>query len=410
MIERHESSIETPYGWVVAIVSLAIMAIGFGVPYVVVVALKPIAAEFGWPRSWPALGNSCVYVGAGIGGIFMGWLTDRIGVMWPAVLGSFMVGIGAMLVSSSHGIGQFLFAHALFIGLLGNSTTFTPLMANVMRWFDRRRGVAVALVASGQSVAGAIWPPIFSHAIDQVGWRTTLFWFGALCIVTMVPLALLLHRRPPQQHAGALAAEPQRGAQVLGMPANLVLGMLCFAIVGCCVAMAMPMVHTVAFCSDLGFLPERGAEMLSLLLACAFLSRIFWGRLSDRIGGLRTILIGASCQALMLSLYLVIDNLYGLYALSAGFGLAFGGIVPAYALAVRELFPGAEAGWRVGSVYLFGTSGMALGAWLGGYIFDLSANYQMAFLVGVAFNMMNLVLIGLLVLRQSRYRFGMAVA
>ena len=410
MAERHQSSVETPYGWVIAIVSLTMMAFGYGIPYVVVVALKPIAAEFDWPRSWPALGNSCVYIGAGIGGIVMGWLTDRIGVMWPALLGSVMVGIGAVLVSTSHGIGQFLLAHALFIGLLGNSTTFTPLMANVMRWFDRRRGVAAALVASGQSVAGAVWPPIFSHTIDQFGWRATLFWFGLLCTAVMAPMALFLHRRPPPQHAMALAAEPRRGEQVLGLPANLVLAMLCLAIVGCCTAMAMPMVHTVAFCSDLGFQAERGAEMLSLLLACAFFSRLFWGRLSDRIGGLRTVLIGASCQAIMLSLYLVADNLYALYALSAGFGLAFGGIIPAYALAVRDLFPSAEAGWRVGCIYLFGTTGMALGAWLGGYIFDLTANYQAAFLVGVIFNVMNLILIGTLVLRQSRLRLRMAVA
>jgi MFS family permease len=226
----------------------------------------------------------------------------------------------------------------------------------------------------------------------------------------MVPLASLLRQRPPAQHASTMAAEPQQGDSVLGLPPNLVLGMLALAIVGCCVAMAMPMVHTVAYCSDLGFRPEHGALMLSLLLACAFMGRIFWGRLSDRIGGLRTILIGATCQALMLSLYQVVDGVVQLYVLSAAFGLAFGGIVPAYSLAVRDLFPGAEAGWRIGVVYLFGTAGMALGAWLGGYIFDLTADYHMAFLTGVGFNLANLMLIGFLVLRQSRLRFGLAMA
>ncbi|HYM29873.1 MAG TPA: MFS transporter [Candidatus Cybelea sp.] len=410
MADTRGGSIETSYGWTIATASFLLMSIGFGIPYVVVVALKQIAAEFDWPRWVPSLGNGMVYLGAGVGGIAVGWISDRIGVMWPALVGSIMLGTGAILVSTSHGALQFMVAHAVFIGLLGNATMFAPLMANVTRWFDRRRGVAVSLVASGQSVAGAIWPPIFQFAIEHIGWRDTLFYFGIFATLTMAPMTLMLRRRPPVPLPDTLASEPQGGDDVLGLPPNLVLAMLCLAIVGCCVAMAMPMVHTVAFCSDLGFDPARGAEMLSLLLASAFVSRLFWGRLSDRVGGLRTIMIGAGAQALMLSLYLAVDGVAEMFALSAAFGLAFGGIVPAYTLAVRDLFPSPEAGWRIGTIYLFGLVGMALGGWLGGYIYDMTASYRPAFLTGVFFNLANLMLISFLVLRQSRTKVGMATA
>jgi len=409
MSQRRVDSVETSYGWVVAVASMAIMGIGFGAPYVVVVGLKPIAAEFAWPRSIPSLATASAYIGTGLGGIAMGWWADRVGVMWPALLGSLMVGLGLFVASGSNDMWQLYLSHGLLIGLIGNAGTFSPLMSNVTRWFDRRMGVAVALVASGQSIAGAIWPPVFRYSIDLVGWRQTMIWFGLFSVATMAPLSLLLRRRPPVPTMRSVSSDPRHGEPVLGLPANLVLGMLCLAIVGCCVAMAMPMVHTVAYCSDLGYLPARGAEMLSLLLASAFLSRLFWGRLSDQVGGLKTILIGASCQAVALSLYLVVDGEIALYALSAGFGLAFGGIVPAYALAARELFPSSQAGWRIGTIYLFGTIGMALGGWLGGFIYDLTANYRPAFAVGVLFNLLNLALLGLLVARQSRPRLDPAM-
>jgi MFS family permease len=273
-------------------------------------------------------------------------------------------------------------------------------MSNVTRWFDNNRGVALSIVASGQSVAGGICPPLFRWGIDQIGWRMTLIAYGVFATSTMLPLALCL-RRPPS----APARKPGTGSAVDGRSGSrinptLALALLSIAIVGCCVAMAMPIVHTVAFCGDLGFAAARGAEMLSLLLAAAFFSRMFWGRLSDRIGGLRTILYGAAAQAVALAFYMVVDGLFQLYVLSAAFGLAFGGIVPAYTLAVRDLFPVGDAGWRIGIVYFFGTIGMALGGWMGGVVFDQFLHYQAAFALGVVFNLVNIAAIGTLLYHQ----------
>jgi len=395
------TSVETPYGWLVVWASLFMVSIGFGGTYLIVVGLKPIAAEFGWPREVPSLAYSLTMLGAGLGGVGMGWLADRWGIFWPALIGSVMIGLGILLSSRAESQFALFFAHGVVMGLLGNATLFSPLLTNATRWFDRRRGVAISVVASGQAVAGAVWPPVFSWAMEQYGWRDTMAFYSVFAVCMMVPVCFVFRRPPPGwAPAGSAAARAQivhGPTRVLGLPPNLVLAMLCLAIVGCCVAMAMPMVHVVAHCSDLGYAPARGAEMLSLLLAAAFFSRLFWGRLSDRIGGLNTILLGSSCQLLGLVAFSWVESLAGLYVVALAYGLGYGGIVPSYALAIRELFPAHEAGWRIGAIFLFGTAGMALGGWLGGAIYDLAAAYRWAFLVGIAFNLLNLALIGPLV-------------
>lgn len=392
----------------VAVASAVIVFIGFGALYIVVVNLKPIADDLAVPRSTPSLAYSLAYFGTGVGGIAFAWWADRVGAMWPALVGSVALGCGCVL-SGMGAEWQLYLGHGLLMGLLGNAGTFAPLMANVSRWFDLRRGSALALVASGQQIAGAFWPPVFRYASDAIGWRGTLFWYGVLALATMAPLCLLLRGKPPAPALTTAVADPSPGA-VLELAPNMVFGIVCAAIVCCCIAMAMPMSHLVAFCSDLGYLPARGAEMLSLLLGSAFLSRMFWGRLSDRLGGLPTVLIGSACQATFLSLYLFVDSLAGLYAVSAAFGLGFGGIIPSYVLAMRQLFPAAEAGWRIATLILFGLAGMAIGGWLGGAIYDWAAYYQPAFAIGVAFNLLNLVLIGVLVVRMPRRDSVLAAA
>lgn len=400
---------ETRRSWWIATASMLIMFVGWGAPYVVAVALKPIAAELAVPRSIPSLATSLAYIGSGVGGIFMGWWADRVGAMWPALLGSLMVGLGA-IVASSGGVWQLYVGYGVMVGLLGNAGTFAPLMANTSRWFGRRRGTALALVASGQQIAGTVWPPVFRYGLDAIGWRATLVCYGAAALATMLPLCILLRHRPPPQSARAAAHEARRSGPPLGLPSNLVQGLLCAAIFCCCIAMVLPMAHLVAFCSDLGYAPARGAEMLSLLLGSAFLSRMLWGRLSDKLGGLRTVLIGTAAQAVFLSFYIFVDDLVLLYVVSAAFGIGFGGIIPSYVLALRDLFPASEAGWRIGALLLFGLGGMAVGAWLGGFIYDWFANYQPAFAVGVTFNLVTVVLVAGLVLRGNRPRQPLAAA
>lgn len=393
-------TVETAASWHVAIASVLVMAAGWGAPSLIAVSLKPIAADLGTSRSVPALAASLTYLGSGVGGIAMGWAADRFGAMWPALLGSLMIGLG-LIVAGGGAVWQLYLGFGLLVGLLGGSGIFSPLMANVSRWFDRRRGTALTLVASGQPLAGALWPPVFRWGVNHLGWQATMLWYGVFVLCVLPPLCLLLRRRPPaavaaaEARAGGLAG--RRGPAAAGLAT---MATLCGAIVCCCIPMAMPSGHVVALCSDLGFAPARGAEMLSLLLAGAFVSRVLWGRVADRVGGLFTILASSVAQAAVLSLFAVVDGLVGLYLISAAFGLAFGGLVPSYVLAVRDLFPAGQAGWRIGTVLLFGLIGMATGAWLAGWIFDRFAAYAPAFLLGVAVNLVNLALIGALILRR----------
>lgn len=385
-------SIERPYGWVVANVSLLMMAIGFGGPYLIVVGLKAVSTDLGVPREVPSLAYAVSIFGAGVGGIVMGWWADRVGLFKPVLLAAVMVPVGVYLIGRAETPLELYLAHGVVLGFFGNGAMFAPTVANVTRWFDRRRGLAISIVVSGQSLAGAIWPQLFQWGFDRWGWRQTAMYYAIFCATSLVPLAFFLRPRPPAPPTGS-AQRLVVGAPVLGLPANFVQAMLCLAIVGCCIAMAMPMVHVAAFCTDLGFAAEHGARLLSILLLCAFVSRLFWGNMADRIGGLNTILASSSLQAIALSFYAWVDTLPSLYVLSIGFGLAFGGIIPTYAVVVREYFPVSEAGWRIGATFMFGTFGMALGGWAGGRIFDVFGFYQAAFMVGVVANLLNLVLI-----------------
>jgi len=395
-LHHDEIVIETPASWRIAVVSMLVIAIGWGAPYLISVALKVMAADLGAARSVPSFAASLCYVGIGVGGIFMGWWADRVGAMWTALLGSIMVGAGA-IVASGGAEWQLYLGFGAMIGLLGGAGLFAPLMSNTSRWFHAKRGTALAIVASGQQLAGLFWPQVFRYALDVTDWRTTLFWYGVLVLAVVPAMCLMLRHRPPAPVRTSVhlssAGRPHRATS------NLVQAVLCAAIVFCCVPMALPLQHLVAFCSDLGYAQARGTEMLTLLLIAAFLSRWIWGRMSDRIGGLRTILVGSLTQAAFLACYLFVDNLYALYAVSAAFGIGFGGIIPSYVLTVRDLFPASEAGWRIGTVLFFGLVGMAVGAWMGGALYDWFADYKPAFALGVAFNVLNLVLIGGLLMR-----------
>ena len=394
------SSIETRESWVVASVALFIMMMAFGAAWITAVGLKDIAAEAGGARSIPALASSLAWLGSGIGGILMGRLAERIGTRWTVMSGALMIGLG-LTISTLGPPWPLWIGHGLFIGLIGLGGINAPLYIYVSRWFDRRRGSALALISSGSYLAGAMWPPVFERAIVNFGWRQTMLWYALAEIVVIVPLAAIYLRHPPEEvHAMTASGGGVGHARVLGMPRNLVFAMMCGAGVLCCIPMAMPQGHLVAFCSDVGISRSMGALMLSVLLGTAFFSRQVWGVISDRVGGLATVLIGSVWQTVSMTGFLVTQNEAGLFTVAAAFGLGFSGIIPAYVLAVRELFPASEASWRIPTMLLFSGFGMAAGGWIAGLLYDHFGYYAPAFATGVGSNLLNILVVGVLVARQ----------
>jgi MFS family permease len=387
------------------LVTLALMTIGSSGMYVVSVVLPAVQAEFHVARADASLPYTLMMVGFGLGGIVMGRLADRRGVMLPLMIGAVGLGAGFIAAGSAPNIVMFALAHGVLMGLLGSSATFAPLVADTSLWWVRRRGIAVAICASGNYLAGAIWPPIVQHFVQTVGWREAYIGLGVFCMVTMPPLALLMRARPPvAQAAAATPRGPVPSARPFGFSLGHAQALLCVAGVACCVAMAMPQVHIVAYCSDLGYGAAAGAQMLSLMLACGIASRLISGVICDRIGGLRTLLLGSLLQGLALLMFLPFDGMVSLYVISAMFGLFQGGIVPSYAIIVREHFPPDEAGARVGTVLMCTLLGMALGGWMSGAVFDLTGSYHAAFLNGIAWNLLNLSIVLTLLWRVSARR------
>jgi len=408
-MSRRTGSVETRTSWIVATAALIVLSVSYGAPLTTVVALKPIAEEFGAVRSAPALAVSLTFIGAGCGGIAWGWLAERIGVRAVVMFGATMIGAG-LTIASQGGLTQLYVASFLLVGLLGTATMFAPMMTYVSRWFDVRRGSAIALISAGQYIAGALWPAVFQFGIDTIGWRHTMLAYAGLLVLVILPLAALFLRRPPEAPVlGAMHAGPRAGEPVLGLPPNLVLAALAFATFCCCVTMSMPMAHMVAFCSDIGIAPTQGAAMLSVLLGSAFFARQFWGWLADRIGGLRTILWASAAQAAAMAGFLLTQDEIGLFTISAVFGFGFGGLIPGYVLAVRELFPASEASWRIPTMMFPGSFGMAAGGWLAGVMYDRLGFYAPAFAIGVLFNLLNLAVIGTLVARHRPRRLAPAM-
>jgi MFS family permease len=396
-------SIETRQSWVVATVCLIVITTAFGAPWIATVSLKDIAGEVGGERSIPALGPALAWFGSGLGGIMMGRIADRFGVRWTALGGAMMIGLG-LCVSTYGPPWPLWLGHGLFIGLIGLSGINAPLYVYTSRWFDRRRGSALALISSGSYLAGAFWPPIFERATALLGWRDTMLIYAVLEIAIIVPLAAIFFRRPPEvPHVAAASTSTPQQTRVLGWPPNLVFVLMCLAMFLCCVPMSIPQAHLVALCSDLGISRTIGATMLSVLLGTAFLSRQAWGAISDRIGGLQTVLIGSVWQASAMTAFLFTQNEAGLFTVSAVFGLGFSGMIPAYVLAARELFPPSDASWRIPTLLLCSGCGMASGGWIGGVLYDHYGYYAPAFMAGIASNLVNFAIVAVLVWRQWNF-------
>lgn len=385
--------------------SMLMLLIGTGAVYLLAVALKPIALEFGWPRSVPSLAYSLQFVGSGVGAIVMGHWLDRSGIGRPVLLGSVMIALGAVVVSRMEAQWEFLLAYGVMIGFLGQATLFSPLMANIVGLFDRRRGFAAGIVASGQALAGVVWPLVASRLNESIGWRQTYFLFGAFVFCSMVPLSLVLlgQRRfigrdvlPSKSGEAVAPAPPSTPSGPLSVRMWIV--WLCVAVVGCCISMSLPLGHLVASVTDIGIAATDAAQMLAAALFAATVSRLFLlGPVAARFGSLEGIFIFSALQALSVGLLAFVDTTAALYVVAVGFGLGYGGILPLYPVVVREHLPLAGIGRRTAVIILFGGLGMATGGWLGGFLYDLTGGYATPFLVGVAANVGNLAIIAALI-------------
>jgi MFS family permease len=401
------ASIESPASWFAAGVTLAILSVTYGSTLLIVVGLRPMELDLGVPRSVLALAGALTWVGTGLGGVIMGWLSDRIGIRSSVLIGTVMIACGLALSSTGH-VWALYVGHGVLIGFLGMGAIYPPLVIYVSRWFDRRRGTAIALISSGQYIAGVVWPTAFERLIAWLGWRITYLGYAGIVLVGVLPIAVLFLRSAPGALGiGGRRAEGRRPraaaspVRVLGLRPNAVQAIICAASFCCCVPMAIPQAHLVAFCGDIGIGATTGAMMLSVLLGCAFIARQFWGAFADRYGGLRTVLTGSAFQAVSIGGFLLTQNEAGLFAVAAGYGFGFSGIIPAYVVSIRDLFPSAEASWRIPLVLFTAMSGMAFGSWFAGRIYDYFDYYAPAFGSGVVFNLVNLALVGFLVIRQS---------
>jgi MFS family permease len=401
-------SIETGRSWQIAFLTLAILSVSFGSPLLAVVGLRDMQAAMHTDRSVLSMASALVWIGNGVGGIPMGWLADRIGIRQTVAIGTLAMAAG-MALSSIGTIWALYVGHGLLIGFLGNGAIYAPLIVYVSRWFDRRRGTALALISSGQYIAGMIWPLVLEVGMRHFGWQAVMLAYGAVVLAILPVLTLL---RPPPEPLGPAPGQPgpRSDDRVLGLHPNVAMVLLCIASFCCCIPMAIPASHLVAFCGDVGIIPSHGAAMLSVMLACAFISRQFWGAFADRFGGLRTVMAGSALQMLATGAFLLTTDEIGLFAIASAFGLGFSGIIPSYSVAIRDLYPSREASWRIPTVLMTAMSGMAFGSWFAGELFDLFLSYRPAFATGVLFNLANVGLILFLVSRIARRRSVLARA
>ncbi|HIB81929.1 MAG TPA: MFS transporter [Gammaproteobacteria bacterium] len=369
---------------------LALMTLGCSAMYAGVMVLEPLALELDTGRGNSSLIYGTFMIGFALGGVFMGRLADRMGIMIPALIGSLALPAGFYLAAHASSILEICLAFSLLCGFLGSSFSMAPLIADISHWFSRRRGLAVGIAFSGSYVAGAIWPPILQRMFDAQGWRESFVDLALLTLILMALLSLLLYPRSPINEQLPTASSANSNLTNSAISAGTLQSLIYLAGFGCCVAMAMPQVHIVPYVMDLGHPAIRGAEMLGLMLGFGVISRVGSGWLSDRIGGLATLVLGSALQVAVLIAFLTGNSLVFLYGISIAFGLSQGGIVPSYTIILRAFFPPKQAGWRISTSFLFTVAGMAFGGWIAGLLYDLTGSYTVSFLNAIGFNILNL--------------------
>jgi MFS family permease len=392
---RHDST----YAWTRLAAAFAVMTIGSVGWYSMSVALVPVEVEYGVTRSSASMAYAVTLVGFSIGTLVMGRIADRFGVFVPLLIGAPGIGAGYAIAGIASEYWLFLLTHGALIGV-GMSATFVPMVTDTSLWFRRWRGLAVSICASGNFLAGAVWPPLLQTFFDRAGWRQSLVGLGAFCFIALLLLALAFRARPPADTAVRVTSESESSRiAAFNLTPSGVVALLSLASFACCVVMATPIVHIVAYCTDRGFAAARGAEMLSLMLGAGAITRVVYGAVSDRIGGLYTLLIGSVLQGAGMLLFVTEPSLAMLYLASGLFGAFQSGLIPAYAVIVREYFPAKEAATRISVVLTSSFVGMAVGGWLSGLMFDVTASYRSAFASTLFWSVMNLSIVLFLVYR-----------
>jgi len=394
--------IDTGYAWLRLAASVLLTTVGCAGMYVCMVAVPAYQLDFSITRMDASLPFTFVMLGFGVGSLVMGGIVDRFGIVLPLAISSLFLAGAFFLAARLESFAAFALVH-LMIGAFGCAAVFSPLLADISRWFVRYRGFAIAVCASGNYIAGTVWPPMIGTMISTIGWRSMYESFALLSILLMAPLLLALRRKPPAHDDEPFGGGSRGSASSLGLTPNQLTTTLSFAGVACCTAMAMPQAHVVALAVDLGLSVAEGAGMLSLMFGCGVVSRLVFGWLSDRIGGLATLLLSSSLQFLALLMFLPAQGPTLLYVAAALFGLFQGGIVPCYALIVREYFPASQAGARTGIIVFATLLGMAFGGWASGALYDMTGSYDAAFIHGAGWNLVNMVIVGMLLMRARRY-------
>ncbi len=379
---------DTPYAWFRLLITLIIAIFANTGMWAVITIMPALEAEFVTSRAVTSLPFTMNMIGFAVGNLVIGQIIDRFGVTL-SVMAAAICSASAFFLATLAGDIYLLAAIHLLLGF-GTAAGFGPLITDISHWFLKQRGIAVALIASGNYLAGGIWPLFLSDILAEDGWRVAYLSLSVVTLCIILPLALLLQRRLPEAGHEIAARQVTQNIQKTRISPLRLQILLSIAGVACCVAMSMPQVHIVSYCVGLGYGPAVGAEMLSLMLFGGVVSRIASGLIADRIGGIRTLLLGSFAQGIALVMYLPFDGMASLYVVSLIFGLSQGGIVPSYALVVREFLPPKEAGARIGFVIMMTIIGMALGGWMSGWIYELTGSYQAAFINGIAWNALNL--------------------
>ncbi len=379
------------YAWARLSITLLISTVGNVGMWAIIVIMPSIEQEFSIDRGTTSLPYALLMIGFAIGNILFGKLVDRKGIVFVLALSVVMISGGFLAATLSKSIVLFSLVH-LILGV-GASASFGPLIADVSHWFKKRRGLAVSIAASGNYLAGAFWPFVLAETLAISGWRSVYLFLAIISVIIILPLSFLLRKTVTSEGIVVSTEVDREAKRFTKVSSRSLLYLLSIAGLCCCVAMSMPQVHIVSYCVDLGLGTLAGGQMLSLMLVGGVISRLFSGVMADKFGGLVTLLVGSSLQCLGLFIYLPFNGLTSLYVVSLIFGLSQGGIIPSYAIIIREYMSPAEAGFRIGFVIMVTIFGMALGGWLSGWIFDIFGSYRIAFLNGIAWNLINIIII-----------------